>query len=225
MESKLLSGVPLFSSLSDKELNELAVISAKRKYAKDEFIIMQGDEGGSFFIILSGRVKVLINSPNGREVTLAILSENDYFGEMSLIDGSIRSASVAAMQNTELLTINHVDFNAYLIRFPEVSIKLLKSFMSRLRSADRQIEHLALHSIKGRLARLLLDWVIEYGNIKNEAVEFELPYTQKEIAGMLAANRESVTRMFTELKEEGYLSIDRNHIQVLDLDGLRKFIQ
>jgi CRP-like cAMP-binding protein len=222
---RILSSVPLFSSLTEEELKDLGAISAHQKFGREEVVIMQGEEGGSFFVILSGRVKVVIDSPQGKEVTLAILSSDDFFGEMSLIDGVARSATVITLEPTEALMIHSRDFDLYMRRYPEVSIKLMKIFIGRLRHADRQIEHLALHSVKGRMARMILDWVVNLGTIRPDGVHFQFPYTHKEIAGMLGTSRESVTRMITELKEEGFLSIDKNKVCVSNLEGLRELVQ
>jgi CRP/FNR family transcriptional regulator, cyclic AMP receptor protein len=221
MERELLRNVPLFSSLTDGELQDLAAITARKKFSKEEMVILQGEEAGSFFLILTGKVKVVINSPQGREITLAILSKDDFFGEMSLLDGRNRSATVMTIAETEVMTLSNRDFETYLRKFPEVSIKLLKIFIGRLRRADRQIEHLALHSVKGGVARLILDWAVDYGNLSGEGLVFDLPYTHKEIAGMLGTSRETVTRTLTELKEEGYLSLAKNRIAVSNLERIR----
>lgn len=224
MEYNVLKNVPLFASLSELELRELGEIAARKQFGKEEMVIIQGEEGGSFFVILHGKVKVVIDSPHGREVTLAILSRDDFFGEMSLIDKEVRSASVVTLESTEALIINSQDFDNYLRRYPEVPIKLLKIFIRRLRLADRQIEHLALHSVKGRLARMMLDWVADYGTIRADGVHFDLPYTHKEIAGMLGTSRETVTRMLNELKDEGYISINKTRILISNLEGVRDLV-
>lgn len=218
----LLRAVPLFSTLTDCELEKLGAIAEKRHYQKNEAVFLQGEKGRDFFIILSGSVKVSIQSPHGREITLSILAEGDFFGEMSLIDGSSRSASVYAIVRTEVITVGHDSFNAYLSSSPEVSIKLLRLFIKRLRHADRQIEYLAFHTTKGRLARMILDWVVDYGNISLEGVSLTLPFTHREIAGMLGASRESVSRILTEFRDSGYIQLDGDGLTVHDLEGLRK---
>ena len=114
--------------------------------------------------------------------------------------------------------------NIYLRKYPEVSTKFMKIFIGRLRHADRQIEHFALHSIKGRMARMILDWVVDLGTIKPDGVHFQFPHTHKERAGMLGTGRESVTRMLTELKEEGYLAIDKNKVCVSNIEELRELV-
>jgi CRP/FNR family transcriptional regulator, cyclic AMP receptor protein len=224
VEYGILSKVPLFSSLTAEEINILGEISTKKKFGREEIVIMQGEEGGSFFLILSGQVKVVIDSPQGREVTLAILGHDDFFGEMSLVDGAARSATVITLASTEALMISVRDFHNYLKKYPEVSIKLMKIFIDRLRHAARQIEHLALHSVKGRLARMILDWVVDFGTIRPDGVHFELPFAHKEIAGMLGTSRESVTRMLAELKDEGYIALDKTRVLISNLQGLREML-
>jgi len=218
----LMRAVPLFSTLTDCELEKLGAIAEKKCYHKNEAVLLQGEKGRDFFVILSGRVKVSIQSPQGREITLSILAEGDFFGEMSLIDGSSRSASVYAIVRTEVITVDHERFNVFLSSSPQVSIKLLRLFVKRLRRADLQIEYLAFHTAKGRLARMMLDWIADYGIISSEGVSLTIPFTHREIAGMLGASRESVSRILTEFRDSGYIQLDGDGLTVYDLEGLRK---
>lgn len=220
--SDILKKVPLFSVLSDSELRELAAIGSTRRIRRDELIFLQGDPGQHFFIILEGKVKIFLQDARGREVILVVLGREDFFGEMSLFDGKARSASAQAQQETRVYSIGHHDFNRFLERAPKVSLKMLRFLSERLRNADALIENLALLSVKGRLARLLADWGVKDGQAVDGITVFRLPMPKTEIAQMLGTSRETVSRMMSELKDEGVIELDRNMVRVNGLDRLRQ---
>lgn len=220
--SDILKKVPLFSVLSDSELRDLAAIGSTRRIRRDELIFLQGDPGQHFFIILEGKVKIFLQDARGREVILVVLGREDFFGEMSLFDGKARSASAQAQQETRVYSIGHQDFNRFLERAPKVSLKMLRFLSERLRNADAQIENLALLSVKGRLARLLADWGAKEGKAVDGLTVFRLPMPKTEIAQMLGTSRETVSRMMSELKDEGVIELDGNTVRVNGLDRLHQ---
>lgn len=220
--STILKKVPIFSVLSESELRDLAVIGTTRRVRKDELIFLQGDPGHHFFIILEGKVKIFLQDARGREVILVMLGREDFFGEMSLLDGKARSASAQAQAETRVYSIAHDDFYRFLERAPSVSLKMLRFLSERLRRADEVIENLALLSVKGRLARLLADWATKDGKTVDSHTAFRLPMPKTQIAQMLGTSRETVSRMMSELKEEGFIWMEGNSIRVEGIERLRE---
>ncbi|NDD26954.1 MAG: Crp/Fnr family transcriptional regulator [Proteobacteria bacterium] len=218
----MLKRVPLFSVLSDREIRDLTAIGSTRRIRRDELIFLQGDPGQHFFIILEGRIRIFLQDARGREVILAVLGREDFFGEMSLFDGQCRSASAQAQQETRVYCIGHEDFNHFLERTPAVSLKMLRYLSERLRHADAIIENLALLSVKGRLARLLADWGEKDGRSADGKTVFRLPMPKTEIAQMLGTSRETVSRMMSELHDEGVIELDKSLVRVAGLDRLRQ---
>ncbi len=218
----MLRRVPLFSVLSDAELHDLASVGTTRRLRKDELIFLQGDPGQHFFIILEGKVKIFLQDPRGREVILVVLGREDFFGEMSLLDGKARSASAQAILETRVYSIAHEEFYRFLARAPSVPLKMLRQLSERLRKADEVIENLALLSVKGRLARLLADWGLKDGRALGGRTVFRLPMPKTQIAQMLGTSRETVSRMMTELRDEGFLSLEGNTVRVDGIDRLRQ---
>jgi CRP-like cAMP-binding protein len=220
--SSILKKVPLFSVLTEAEIRELAGIGTTRRIRKDELIFLQGDPGQHFFIILEGKVRIFLQDSRGREVILVVLGREDFFGEMSLLDGKTRSASAQAQQETRVYSIAHDEFYRFLERTPVVSLKMLRFLSERLRKADEIIENLALLSVKGRLARLLADWGAKDGKAIEGHTVFRLPMPKTQIAQMLGTSRETVSRMMSELKDEGFISMEGNTVRVEGLDRLRQ---
>jgi CRP/FNR family transcriptional regulator/CRP/FNR family cyclic AMP-dependent transcriptional regulator len=214
--AELFRQVPLFSGLAEEDLESLIGVATRRKFPKDAVIFFEHDLGDALFMILSGRVKVTILSDDGREIILAMLSDKDFFGEMSLLDNEPRSATAIAMQETEMVVLHQKDFLSIVEKRPRVLLNLLAVLSSRLRKANQQIGNLALHDVYGRVARVLLEMASESG-IRGEdgRVAFRRP-THQEIANMIGATRETVSRMISDLHRQGYIEISGKNVIIHD---------
>ena len=121
-----LRNVPIFTDLSDSDLNRIASKMVSRGYEKGQMILLEESTGETFFIITSGTVKVTRLSDDGREVILALLGGSDFFGEMSLLDGKGRSANIVANEDAEVMTLSRRDFLECLETYPKIAIALLE---------------------------------------------------------------------------------------------------
>jgi CRP/FNR family transcriptional regulator/CRP/FNR family cyclic AMP-dependent transcriptional regulator len=221
-KAELLKNVPLFDGLGDAEIHSLAEVAMVRHVPTDAIILLADEEGDTLFVIVHGRVKVTVMSEDGREVILSILKDGDIFGEMSLLDGKPRSASVIATDETELIMLRRSDFLDRLTRFPEMAIKMLATLASRLRRTNRQVESLALLNVYGRIAGTLLQLAEDQGTKSPQGVLTipERPIHQ-EIANMAGTTRETVSRVLNDLERRGYLSRDGRSIVIQYPDRLR----
>lgn len=199
----LLRNVPLFSVLPEGQLGLLTGLVTRKSYPRGATIISAGDLTDSLFVIISGRLKVLMSDDEGREVILAILGSNEFFGEMGLLDDSPRSASVVALEACELLTLSKRDFKKCLSENFELSMAVMRGLVRRLREADKKIGSLALMDVYGRVARLLLEMA--------ETVDGQKVVTKKlakqDIAKMIGASREMVSRVMKDLQAGGYIEV------------------
>ena len=216
VSAELFREVPLFAGLEDEDLESLIAAANRRKYPKDGVIFFENDVGDALFMIVSGRVKVTILSDDGREIILAMLSDANFFGEMSLLDNEPRSATAIALQETEMVVLHQRDFLAIVEKRPRVLINLLSVLSSRLRKANQQIGNLALHDVYGRVARILLEMASEDGTRQADGrVTFRRP-THQEIANMIGATRETVSRMISDLHRQGYIEIAGKNVIIQD---------
>ena len=216
VSAELFREVPLFAGLEDEDLESLIAAANRRKYPKDGVIFFENDVGDALFMILSGRVKVTILSDDGREIILAMLSDANFFGEMSLLDNEPRSATAIALQETEMVVLHQRDFLSIVEKRPRVLINLLSVLSSRLRKANQQIGNLALHDVYGRVARILLEMASEDGTRQADGrVTFRRP-THQEIANMIGATRETVSRMISDLHRQGYIEIAGKNVIIQD---------
>ena len=196
-----LKRVALFSGLTDTQIDRLAAGSVRRSFPKGRTIVAEGEPSQSLYVLLSGRAKVQRSDTEGKEVILAVLGPGECFGEMSLIDEAPRSASVITIESCDFMSINKESFKSVLVSTPEISMRIMKGLVKRLREADKKIETLALLDVYGRVARVLLDFSEQVG--MDRIVRSKLP--RQEIAKMIGASREMVSRVMKGLEVEGYI--------------------
>ncbi len=206
-----IQNIPLFSGLSNTELEEIIGITAKRSFPKNNVIINEGDETDSLYLIITGKVKIVLSDEDGKEITISILEPNDYFGELALIDDEPRSARVVTMEKCQFCVINQSDFNNVLDNNPSLVRNLLKGLSKRLREANKNIESLALMDVYGRVARTLL----QFAKPEDDGTKvIREKLTQKDIASMVGASREMVSRIFKDLTTGGYISVESGIITI-----------
>jgi CRP-like cAMP-binding protein len=207
-ERELLHTVPIFSELSETDIDSLARLCTRRQYPKDTVVFFENEEGDTFFMILEGRVKVTILGDDGREVILSVLGRGDFFGEMALLDNEPRSATTIAVEDTELLSLSRPDFQSVLSVNQSITAGLIRVLSTRLRRANHQISTLALLDVYGRVARVILDMAREEGRrLKDGRIAFRRP-THQEIANRIGTTRETVTRMLKDLQRQGLIHAD-----------------
>jgi CRP/FNR family transcriptional regulator, cyclic AMP receptor protein len=196
-----LRRVPLFQSLNEAQLDVLSTGSLRRNYPRGRTIVAEGEPSQSLYILLSGRAKVQRSDSEGKEVILAVIGPGEFFGEMSLIDDAPRSASVITLESSDFMAINKDNFKAMLLQNTDIGMQIMRGLVRRLREADKKIETLALLDVYGRVARVLLD----FSEVVNgeRVVKSRLP--RQEIAKMIGASREMVSRVMKGLEIDGYI--------------------
>ena len=209
MNYAALKKVSLFEGLEDSALRTIASEAVTKTVSRNVILFNEGDQTDSLYVILSGRVKVYCSDEEGNEIVLSILEPHDYFGELAVIDGEPRSASVMTLEPTRLSIISRDDFLRYLSGEPEIAIRLLKTLVHKLRQDTKNLKSLALMDVYGRVAKLLLELATDQdGNLAIDRL------TYREIATRVGASREMVGRIFKDLKAGGYITIAGNRIVI-----------
>lgn len=217
-----LRNVPIFTDLSDSDLNRIASKMVSRDYEKGQMILLEESTGETFFIITSGTVKVTRLSDDGREVILALLGGSDFFGEMSLLDGKGRSANIVANEDAEVMTLSRRDFLECLETYPKIAIALLEELAVRLRKSDQQIESLSLSDSEQRIGITLIRLAEERGTIKRGDVTVQnLPY-QQDIANMAGTSRETVSRTLKLLEDKKLVKRNGSDITIFNFNDFRQ---
>ncbi len=220
-EVNFLRNVPIFNELSDQELEKIAALGVRKKYKKGSIILLEEETGAALFVIVSGKVKIVRMDDDGREVILSILGGSDFFGEMAILDGLTRSASVVATSKSELFMIHRRDFLKLLNDFPMVAIALLRELTNRLRKADAQIKSLSLKDAAGRVANVVLQLADEIGMFRKGRVEIDELPLQQDLANMAGTSRETISRMIHKFIQKGYLQMQGNRLIINDYESFK----
>ncbi len=219
---EFLKNAPIFEELEERDFARISACGVRKTYKKGEVILMEEESGSALFVIVNGEVKVVRVGEDGREVILGILGPSDIFGEMALLDGEARSASVVALDDAELFVIHRKDFLGLLHEYPSIAISLLKHLTQRLRRADALIKSLSLKDAYHRVGYVLLQFADERGRIKQGKVEIDNLPVQQEIANMAGTTRETVSRTFSKMEKLKLLQVEGNAVTILDYDLFRQ---
>ena len=195
--------------LSERELKAISAHAITRNFPAGTVVLSEGDATNSLYVVLSGRVKIFLADPAGREIVLGQAGPGGYFGEMTL-DGGPRSASVVTEEATRLSIIPQTDFKRFIAANPNFAFHLVKKLIGRVRSLTDNVKSLALMDVYGRVARVLLELAHEE---KGQLVVTEKP-TQQDIAARIGASREMVSRILKELVAGGYIRIEARRIVI-----------
>ena len=222
MDISSLKYIPLFSELVEDDLRSISKVAVKQNFRKDNMVLIEEEVGSTMFIILDGRVKISRISDEGREVILSIMSEGDFFGEMSILDGQARSANVITLEDSSILIIHREDFLQMMHDYPQIAINLLKELAHRLRRSDSQIKSLSLQNATGKVASTLLRIADDSGKIHLGQVEIPKLPPQQDLANMAGTSRETISRVLKSLSEKGYLRKEGNKLIILDYESFRQ---
>lgn len=219
---EMLRQVPLFAPLGAERLADVEAIAQRRRFRRGEVLFHRGDPGAMLYVLLTGRVRIYSPSEDGSEVVLAILGPGEFFGELSLLDGQPRSASAQAIEDCEALVIGRDDFHRFLRQHPSASIAVLGVLSRRLRRTDELLEDAAFLDVPGRLAKRLIELVETHGERVDDGLLIRLRLTHAELAAMVGATRESVTKAMKRFARAGLLASHGHYVVVRSPEALRR---
>ncbi len=208
----LIRRVPLFEVLTPIQAQQVAAVVTKKRYKRGECLVEEGKTTDALYLLLSGRARVLMTDHKGNEVILATLRTGDYVGEMSLIDGAPHSATVTTEVQTDVLILGRADFLRCVGDNAAVALSLMRGLVQRLRHADRKIGSLALMGVYGRVATVLLESA-QLGDNQQRVIRDKI--SRQDLAKMVGASREMVSRVMKEFEEQGFIeTLDKGAIRV-----------
>jgi CRP/FNR family transcriptional regulator, cyclic AMP receptor protein len=217
----LIRTVPIFSDLEEATLKKIVEIGLLRKYTKNSIVFLEEETGAILFIISTGKVKVVRTDDDGKEVILSILGQGDFFGEMALLDGLPRSATVVALDESELFILHRREFLNLLESSPQIAASLLRELTQRLRKADEQIENLSLKDAVGRVATVFIRLAGEMGKIRKGEVVIEDFPLQQDLANMAGTSRETISRTIHQFMRHDYVDQKGNTLIIKDFDKFK----
>jgi CRP-like cAMP-binding protein len=219
-----LKSVPIFSELNEDTLDKVSKLGTIQSFKKNSIILSEEDAGQALFVIVSGKVKVsrISNDEHSKEVILSIMNPSDFFGEMALLDGFSRSATVTSIEDSQVFIIQRNDFLELLKNYPEVSISLLQELTQRLRTSGMKIKALSLKDAEGKVATVLLQLADDIGRIKQGVVEIEKLPLQQELANMAGTSRETISRTLHSFAKKGLIELEGSKLRIVNYEKFRE---
>jgi CRP/FNR family transcriptional regulator, cyclic AMP receptor protein len=220
---QLLRRVPLFAELDGSDLESFSRVAVPRSFPGGTRVFHEGDHSDACYIVRSGNFRVTREHSDGRAITLANLGPGDIFGELAMLDGEVRSASVEALNDGELLALPAIDVRSLLARHPDITVKLVAALTRRLRMANERISRQSFQTVPSRVAGVLSQLIAEEAPLgEGEGVTIRM--NQVDLAQLAGTSRESVSRFLAELERAGVVRCGRGRVTVLAPPKLRNYI-
>lgn len=211
----------LFAGVGREALADVARQLRRRRFRRNEVVFHQGDPGDALHVVTSGAVKVVLPSAEGEEAIIATLRPGDFFGELSLLDGAPRSATVVALEPSETMALPRTVFHELLDGDPALRDALLAGLAHELRRLTSHVEELHFLDLAGRLAMRLSRLARDADPVSKE-VRLDWPYTQSDLANMIGGTRQSVNKLLSGLVDDGLVVIERDTLIIRDVDALAR---
>ena len=221
----LLRSVPLFAELDEAELERFSRVAVPRAYPEGTRVFHEGDHSDACYIVRSGTFRVTREHPDGRAITLATLSPGDIVGELAMLDGEVRSASVETLGGKgELLALPASDVRSLLEKHPDITVKMVAALTRRLRAANERISRQSFQTVPSRVAGVLSQMVDDEDSGDGKKREITIRMNQADLAQLAGTSRESVSRFLADLERSGVVRAGRGQVTILEPAKLGNYI-
>jgi CRP/FNR family transcriptional regulator, cyclic AMP receptor protein len=221
--ASLLGGVPLFDELSHDELDRVASVAVPRSFPKGVRVLREGDATDACYIVRSGDLRVTREHPDGRAIALATLAPGDIFGELAMLDGGTRSASVETLSDSELLALPASDMRRVIAEHGDIAAKLIVALTRRLRETNERVARQSFQTVPSRVAGVLLQLIAEEA-APDGRFGVTVRMNQADLAQLAGTSRESVSRFLATLERAGVVRVGRGRVTVMEPRRLRAYI-
>lgn len=220
-----LSSVSLFEDLGTAELEAIEKLCAFNRYSAQEQIIDRDSESRDVFFVVEGRVRVVLYSLSGREVTLDDLESGSYFGQLAALDGHPRSASVMALESTLVATMRPSHFTAMLESHPSIAMKVMLEFTRIIRASTDRIMDLSTLGANNRVHAELLRQARVVGTDESGTARISPIPVHSDIASRVSTTRETVARVLNDLARKKIVERQKNALVIVDVDRLEDMVE
>lgn len=212
-----ISLVPIFNHLEKDQMDEVMSLIHSKSYKKGEDIYQSGNKSDALYIVRRGRVKIYRLSESGKEQILRILNPGDFTGELALFNESVHDAYANALSDTDICMIKREDLQSLLLKYPNISMKILSEFSNRLAQSETQTMRFATERVEMRIALFL----VESLDPRTQSQIITLPMSKKDLASYLGTTPETISRKLFEFEDAGLIKqLSNKDIEILDVDGL-----
>lgn len=219
----LLAKVPLFTELSPDELERVASVAIPRSFPRGVRVFHEGDDSDACYVVRSGDLRVTREHSDGRAIALATLGTGDFFGELAMLDGGSRSASVETLTDAELLALPASDMRRVIAKHGNIAAKLIVALTRRLRETNERVARQSFQTVPSRVAGVLSQLIAEEV-MPEERDGITVRMTQADLAQLAGTSRESVSRFLATLERAGVVRVGRGRVTILEPRRLRAYI-
>jgi CRP/FNR family transcriptional regulator len=219
---QLIGRVPLFAELSRPELERIADVAIPRSFPRGVRVFHEGDHSDACYVVRTGDLRVTREHSDGRAIALATLGPGDIFGELAMLDGGTRSASVETLSESELLGLPATDVRRVIADHGDIAAKLIVAITRRLRETNERVARQSFQTVPSRVAGVLSQLIAEEAS--EERPEITVRMTQADLAQLAGTSRESVSRFLATLERAGVVAVGRGRVTVLEPRRLRAYI-
>jgi CRP/FNR family transcriptional regulator, cyclic AMP receptor protein len=220
----LLQGVPVFSTLGADDLAQVAEVTVPRSFVTGEIVFREGDSGDTCYVVRSGRARAIREHVDGRSIALATFGPGEIFGELSMFDSELRSATVEAIEETVAVAILGADMRRLLKAHPDIALKLLIGLGRRLRETNERLARQSFQTVQSRVASVLAELVANARVQGAGETDVLITATQNDLAQLAGSSRESASRFLAVLERAGVISQGRGRLVVHNPEALSQYV-
>jgi CRP-like cAMP-binding protein len=221
---ELLGRVPVFSTLEHRDLERIANLAVPRSFAPGEVVFREGDASDTCYIVRDGHARAIRSHRDGRTITLARFGPGDIFGELALFEDERRSATVEAIEATNVVAVLGPDMRRLLARHAEISSRLVIALGRRLRETNERLSRQSFQTVQSRVAVVLSQLVDQEQAHGGNRGDVLVTATQADLAQLAGSSRESASRFLAVLERAGVISQGRGRLVVHDPDALKQYV-
>ena len=219
---EVLARAGLFQGVAGEAAEALASSLQYADYARGETVFLEGEQGDTLYIVLTGKVKIGRRATDGRENMLSVMGPSDMFGELSLFDPGPRTATASVVTDARLASLAHTSLKPWITDRPEIAEQLLRVLARRLRRTNDALADLIFTDVPGRVAKQLLALSERFGSTEPDGIRVHHDLTQEELAQLVGASRETVNKALADFAQRGWVRVDSRALTILDGERLAR---
>ena len=219
---EVLARAGLFQGVAGEAAEALASSLQYADYSRGETVFLEGEQGDTLYIVLTGKVKIGRRATDGRENMLSVMGPSDMFGELSLFDPGPRTATATVVTEARLASLAHTSLKPWITDRPEIAEQLLRVLARRLRRTNDALADLIFTDVPGRVAKQLLALSERFGSTEPDGIRVHHDLTQEELAQLVGASRETVNKALADFAQRGWVRVDSRALTILDGERLAR---
>jgi CRP-like cAMP-binding protein len=221
----MLKKVPFFKSISDSDFERINKLSYHKSYYSDNIIYFSGDKASFLFVVISGNVRLVKHSADGRDVLIDILNPGDFLGSLQIFGEDNYKETAIAHTDACILSISNRDFRSVLNTIPAIAVNLVEILSERLKSSNEMIRQLSVKSVEKRIAFILLKLKSKLGVEFEKGSLIQIPLSRNDLAEMTGSTPETASRVISSYAKAGIIKTGRKWISIIDPQKLSEIAE